>query len=125
MNRRMHSGKNSNIIIVLLAAAFLTIPVLSAATDGDNKKMLNPYLDYKSFPTDGLPGEYLGKKVTFTGRFAVEIWQHMIRGEEDKPYIQSFYIDPDEEYVFLHHTKPRRAYLSTRRGSPHRQTRPR
>ena len=63
--------------------------------------MINPYLDYKPFPKDGSPDDYLDRKITLTGRISNVIWQHMLRGPGDKPYIQDCYIDPDEDYKFL------------------------
>jgi len=68
----------------------------------EGKGMINPYLEYKPFPLAGLPGDYLDKKVTITGRLSNEIWQHLIRGAGDKPYIQECYIDPDDGYEHLY-----------------------
>ena len=67
----------------------------------EGKKMINPYLDYKPFPADGSADDYLDEKITITGRLSNVMWQHMLRGHGDKPYIQDCYIDPDEEYKYL------------------------
>lgn len=84
---------------VTLVLCFVMTSLLPAEDKGKN--MINPYLDYKPFPEDGRPGDYLDKKITITGKISNVIWQHMFRGPGDKPYIQECYIDPDEHYLYL------------------------
>lgn len=88
------------ITLLFLAAAGLG-PFVDEAFCQDKEKMINPYLDYKPFPPDAAPEEYLGKNITITGTISTVIWQHMFRGPGDKPYIQECYIDPDEKYGYM------------------------